>query len=169
VKAAATTLGDYITEEEPIAALWQKMVDIVYRDSPNGELGRLSPAARTLFDCGRFSGEITNGGFGQFFDNSTGDTAHEILDSLRRIGASLSVGLLEKAMSLFPGGRVPTDCVERAKVTNGFGERETKLLDELDQTFYTRVDPVVADSLDENLAALELAYMRVHSAEPVEA
>ncbi len=144
------------------------MIGIVYRDCPNGDLARLGPSARTVKDCGSFAGEIINGGFSQFFDNSTGDRAHEILASLRRIGASLSVGLLEKAMSLFPEGVVPSDCVARADVTDIFGERERTFLNELDDIFYARVDPI-AKAQEEDLTALELAFMRAHHAERVEA
>jgi len=168
MKTAAKKLGDYLTEEEPGAALWMDMVRIVHRDCPNGDYGRLGPSALTLHDCGRFSGEIINGGFVQFFDNSTGDRAHEILASLRRIGASVCVELLEKAMSLFPDGVVPSDCVARADVTDTFGKREKDLLEELDQVFYSRVDSL-SKAQDEDLRALELAFIRAHRAENVEA
>ena len=71
-------------------------------------------------------------------------------------------------MSLFPEGVVPSDCVARADVTDIFGERERTFLNELDDIFYARVDPI-AKAQEEDLTALELAFMRAHHAERVEA
>jgi hypothetical protein len=88
--------------------------------------------------------------------------------ALRRIRASVCVELLEKAMSLFPDGIVPSDCVARADVTDTFGKRERDFLNELDQVFYRRVDSL-SKSQDEDLMALELAFIRAHRAENVEA
>src|SRR4051812_26585577 len=47
VAKARRILGDYLTEEEPVAALWPDMVDIVFHDSPRqAHPERLGPAAR---------------------------------------------------------------------------------------------------------------------------
>jgi hypothetical protein len=66
---ARRTLCDYLPEEEPVAALWTDMVDIVYRDSPRqAHPERLSPAARTLWHVESFQGELINGGASQSRD-----------------------------------------------------------------------------------------------------
>lgn len=161
------TLGDYLLDDEPVAALWPDLLDLVYRDSPGqAHLDRLGDSARVLFDTGFFAGEITNGGISQFFTNSSGNRAHETLAALRAIGAALCVDLLEKALSLFPDGIAPVDRQKRCELLFAFEERDPQFLDELTQIFYKRVD-ALGSVPEEDLTALELAFMRAHSSDPV--
>jgi hypothetical protein len=127
---------------------------------------RLSPAAQVLFNTGCFFGEIVNGGMSQFFSNSSGDRAHETLAALRTMGAALCVQLLEKELTLFPGGIAPTDRQKRCDLLFAFEERDPQFLEEIDQVFYKRVD-ALGSVPEEDLTALELAFMRAHSADPV--
>jgi hypothetical protein len=161
------TLGDYRTEEEPVGALWLDMVDIAYRDNPRqAHRERLGPAARTLFDVGWFQGEVINGGFSQFFSNSAGDRAHESLAALRRVGASLCVELLERALTLFPGGVAPVDRQRRCELLFAFEERDPRFLEKLSQAFFRRVD-AIGSVPEEDLTALQLVFMRANRAERV--
>jgi uncharacterized protein DUF4375 len=110
------TLGDYLSEEDPVATLWPDMVDIVYHHSPRqAHPERLGPAAWTLLHVGCFEGEVINGGVSQFFSNSSGNWAHESLVGLRQIGAALCVELLEKALTRvqFPGKAGTARCEVR--------------------------------------------------------
>jgi len=161
------TLGDYLAEEDPVATLWPHLVDVVYRDSPlHARMERLSPSAQVLFNTGFFSGEITNGGMSQFFSNSSGNRAHETLAALRAVGAALCIQLLEKALTLFPDGIAPVDRQKRCELLFAFEERNPHFLEELDQIFYKRVD-ALGSVPEEDLTALELAFMRSHSSDPV--
>jgi hypothetical protein len=161
------TLGDYLIEEEPVAALWPDLVDTVYRDSPReAHLDRLGESATILFNTGMFSGELINGGMSQFFSNSSGNRAHETLVALRAIGATLCVQLLEKALSLFPDGIAPVDRQKRCELLFAFEERDPQFLEELTQIFYKRVD-ALGSVPEEDLTALELTFMRAHCTEPV--
>jgi hypothetical protein len=158
-------LGDYLTEEAPVGALWLDMIDVVYRDDPcQAHPERLNPAARTLFDVGWFQGEVINGGFSQFFSNSAGNRAHESLAGLRRVGASLSAELLERALALFPGGVAPVDRVRRCDLLFAFEQREPQFLEQLSQAFYQRVD-ALGSVPEEDLTALQLAFVRANQAE----
>jgi hypothetical protein len=164
---ARETLGDYLSEAEPVGALWTDMVGIVFEDDPRrARPERLEPSARTLYDICWFQGEVINGGFSQFFANTSGDRAHESLTALRRIGAPLSVDLLEKAMTLFPGGIAPVEQQRRCELLFAFEEREPEFLEELDRLFYERVDGLGAVP-EEDLTALQLAFLRSHRAERV--
>jgi hypothetical protein len=166
---ARKTLGDYLTEEEPVAALWPTMVHIVFHDSPReGHPERLGPAAQTLWHVGCFRGEVINGGVSQFFSNSAGNWAHESLASLRRIGAVLCVELLEKALTLFPSGIAPVDRRKRCELLFAFEERDPQFLEGLSQIFYERVD-ALGSVPEEDLIALQLAFMQTHRAEQVRA
>jgi hypothetical protein len=169
VAKARITLGDYLTDEEPVAALWPYMVDIVFHDSPRqAHPERLGPAARTLWHVGCFQGEVINGGVSQFFSNSAGNWAHESLAALRQIGAALCVQLLERAFTLFPGGVAPADRQQRCDLLFAFEEREPQFLEELSQVFYKRVD-ALGSVPDEDLTALQLAFMQAHRAGKVRA
>ena len=164
---ARNTLGDYLAESEPVATLWPDLVDEVYRDSPrHAHMERLSPSAQVLFNTGCFFGEIVNGGMSQFFSNSSGNRAHETLTALRTLGAALCVELLEKALTLFPDSMAPVDRQKRCELLFAFEEGNPQFLEELDQVFYKRVDALGAVP-EEDLTALELAFMRAHSSDPV--
>jgi Domain of unknown function (DUF4375) len=164
---ARETLGDYLSQAEPLGALWTDMVGIVFEDDPRrARPERLGPSARTLYEICWFQGEVINGGFSQFFSNTSGDRAHDSLAALRRIGAPLCVALLEKALTLFPGGIAPVDQQQRCELVFAFEEREPQLLDELNRQFYERVD-ALGSFPEEDLTALQLAFMRSHRDERV--
>lgn len=57
--------------------------------------------------------EINNGGFDQFFFNSTGNRAHDTIDALIAINATHTADILRSAVAKFPNGMVPTDREER--------------------------------------------------------
>jgi len=114
------------------------------------------------------SGEIVNGGISQLFSNSSGDRAHETLDSLRRVGAKLCVELLEKSLSLFPGGVAPEDRQKGCELLFAFEADDPRFLEDLTRVFYERVDALGAVP-EEDLTALELSFMRAHSSDRVAA
>ena len=163
------TLGDYLTEEEPVASLWPDLVDIVYHDSPRlAQPERLGPAARTLWHAGCFYGEVVNGGISQFFSNSSGNWVQESLAALRQIGAPLCIEVLEKSLTLFPAGIAPVERQKRCELLFAFEERDPRFLDGLTNILYQRV-VAIGSVPEENLTALELAFMREHRSENVRA
>ena len=81
-------LADYLTEDDPLSVLWPHLVDAVFHENPREEHPeRLSPVARTIYFVGCFDGEVYNGGFSQFFSNSSGNHVAETFDALREIQA----------------------------------------------------------------------------------
>lgn len=74
--------------------------------------------------------EVNNGGFSQFFFNSGGDFANEMVS---KIGAVKTAKICEKAVSIYSGA-VPADWNDRE---NAFIENEEKLtvLEECDDAF----------------------------------
>jgi hypothetical protein len=142
-------------------------VEVVYHDSPRqAHPERLGTAARTLWHVGCFEGEVINGGISQFFSNSSGNCAHESLASLQEIGAALCAELLEKALTLFPGSMAAADRQKRCELLFAFEDRNPQFLDELSQEFYMRVD-ALGSVRDEDLTALQLAFMLAYQAERV--
>jgi hypothetical protein len=59
--------------------------------------------------------EINNGGFNQYFCNSSGDNTHETIISLKAIGADKTAEILQRAIDQFPNKTVPKDRDERGK------------------------------------------------------
>ena len=60
--------------------------------------------------------EVNNGGFDQYFFNSTGSRAHEAANALGLIGAFQMAELLESAIAKFPSSVVPADRDERQRL-----------------------------------------------------
>ncbi len=100
--------------------------------------------------------EVNNGGFDQFFLNSSGDYARESYEALNTIGATKAAAILKRAMSIFPGGEVPKEAEMREEELEKTGEDgRAKWFDACDTEYY--------EQNDENIGALLLKYVRENS------
>jgi hypothetical protein len=70
---------------------------------------------RTLYCAWTFCGEVDAGGFEQFLRGDSGRRAQETAEALERIGATDAADLLDRAIRLFPSGRVPEDADARGE------------------------------------------------------
>jgi len=95
--------------------------------------------------------EVNNGGFAQFFFNSSGKHAHETVLSLQAIGALKTADLLKQAIAQFPEASVPKDREERTGMFRIIMEKANPVWNQLDKEFYTYED---------NLNELNLAYVK---------
>jgi len=95
--------------------------------------------------------EINNGGFNQYFINSSGDYAHETIQSLKLIGANHTADILQKAIDQFPDKKVPKDRDERIEIVEKIEETANEVWEDLDQKFFEYVD---------DLNALNIEYVR---------
>jgi len=93
---------------------------------------------------------VTNGGFIQFFFNSSGQFTHEVFQAYLAIKAENTVDILTKAIYLFPVIPVPKNLRARQQILM---EKDTNidLWDELDTQFY---------KYEDNIISLTLAYVR---------
>jgi hypothetical protein len=93
---------------------------------------------------------VTNGGFIQFFFNSSGQFTHEVFQAYMAIKAENTVDILTKAIYLFPEIPVPKNLRARQQILM---EKDTNidLWDELDTQFY---------KYEDNIISLTLAYVR---------
>jgi hypothetical protein len=99
-----------------------------------------------------FQLEVDNGGFWQFFYNSTGMFALETADALRLIGARESASFLARAIQIyFRGQPIPFDTAERRR-----------LMKEIDGDRTPEADRVTLDyyELEESLYDLMLKYLQ---------
>jgi len=97
--------------------------------------------------------EINNGGFNQYFWNSSGNFAHETLMSLQLTGASTTADILQQAIDQFPNGIVPQDWTNRQEMVEQIEEIANEVWEELDQKFYEYAD---------NLNTLNLDFVKQH-------
>lgn len=80
--------------------------------------------------------EVNNGGFSQYFFNSSRETASFVVEALKVIGASKTAQLCEQAISTaFPSG-LPADPDLIRSATADFSESIEARLSELDNQFY---------------------------------
>ena len=97
--------------------------------------------------------EVNNGGFSQYFLNSSGDNAHETVLSLKAIGADKTADLLQKAIDQFPGKTVPKNRDKRTEIVEEIDETAEEVWNNLDQKFY---------EYEDDLNTLNIEYVRKH-------
>jgi Domain of unknown function (DUF4375) len=102
------------------------------------QFGEVRPELGHLFASHWCQSEVCNGGFDQFFYNSTGVLAPEAAEGFQAIGLDDLAALVREAMSVF-GDPYPRDrevrCDLLEKVAEIDGEEEDPF-DYLDQQFY---------------------------------
>jgi len=84
--------------------------------------------------------EINNGGFNQFYFNSSGDFSKETVNSLIEIGAEKTAKIVENANSEFDNGNVPTDRIERQNKLELIEEKAEENWEKCDAEFYKYQD-----------------------------
>jgi hypothetical protein len=122
-----------------------------------GRLGRsrLSTKERTFILVWALEAEVNNGGFHQFFSNSSGDHSLETARALRMIGANSMASLVDQANVLLGAQGPSTNRNERQEQLESLTEEQQERLSELDTSFYKYPD---------NLSELLAAYMRANEA-----
>jgi hypothetical protein len=117
------------------------------------EMNELTEPQQLFYYIQCLEREVNNGGFNQYFINSSGEFAHQTIDALKRIGAHTTVDILQKAIGQFPDGKVPQDRDERNEVVEQIEEMANEVWNELDQQFYEYAD---------DLNALNMSFVRQH-------
>jgi len=96
-------------------------------------------------------GEVGNGGFWQFFYNSSGDWAVETVAALERIGAEGAARVVRAANSVFPrGGPSPND-EERRRQIKGLSDDVSEESERLGDEIYG-MDSEIEEALDQYLS-----------------
>lgn len=124
----------------------------------DAQLARLTAGQRALLALHWTVAEVSNGGFDQFFLNSTGDLADEALAGFRHIGADRSAALLEQLFATFPGGRPSRDQEARASFLESLDDEER------DARFETH-DEAFYELTESELYPRAGAYVRAHPQE----
>jgi hypothetical protein len=147
-KSIESSKKHYAQEREldrtcPFRALWRELVDRVH-NRPGG-FEAFSEAEKQYYAVRVLVGEVYNGGFDQYFHNSSANNYRYAELGLMRIGATDSLALLRTSKAVvFGDDSVPIEQSQRRMRLKSMGDLPA--LDLLDSKFWT--DP---DSLDTKL------------------
>ena len=112
----------------------------------------LNPYERTIFVTQELEMEVNNGGFWQFFDNSSGQFANEIVEAFTKIGAHKTAEICKKAVAAF-GQDIPVDWDERRAFLDRVPASVSSILEECDDAFF---------AYKEDLESLNASYIKEH-------
>ena len=111
----------------------------------------LNEHERVIYVTQLLEAEVNNGGFDQFFRNSSGNLSNEIVSAFKQIGALKTAAICAKAISLFPK---PVPAAQEERVQSLTDEADV-ILDECDEEFRHS---------EENLELLNNQYIMEHKA-----
>ena len=113
-------------------------------DGSSERWDEMSEQDRVLVTLWGLLANVNNGGFHQYFYNSSGDQAHYAEAALRRIGAERIAGIVARATSIFGTGGVPRDRTLRQTVLEQVEDACEDLLEACDREFQACRDDVSA-------------------------
>lgn len=139
--------------------LLQAIFDNISINLPNDyereyeSVNKLNKSKQAIYKIWMLEAEVNNGGFNQFYYNSSGQFYKELPESLKLIGASKFAQLVEKANNIYEEN-FETITESQDGSLEGFSESyKENPLDEFDDKFYE------LDS-EENLEELQIKYIR---------
>lgn len=119
--------------------------------SSDGDLDKLTGQQKNFHYIQELEREVNNGGFFQYFFNSSGDFTHETISALKAIKAGKTVKILQMAIDPFPNKTVPKDREERQIVLSTIEEATKDIWNHLDQHFF---------AYEDDLHFLNIEYIR---------
>ena len=100
-------------------------------------LGAFSPPERHVYAVEAMIREVNNGGWSQFFGNSSGQLAADLVPALRAIGAGQkAISIAQRALDIFGEPKSLSDEDRNAHLSKITGNFEKSLWDELDSEYY---------------------------------
>lgn len=124
---------------------------------------RVKPEVGLLFAAHWLYSEVCNGGFHQFFSNSTGVLAPEAARGFRAIGLQDSADLIEKAMQWFgePYPRERVERIDRLGSLTGENREEWDPFLKLDEEFYDQLEAGLFDRAADEYARVNAVRQTV--------
>ena len=99
------------------------------------DMSVLSESERIFYITQTLEMEVNNGGFSQFFCNSSGNFSNELVSAFTAIGANVTATICQKAISAF-GREIPVDRDEREEMLDELENDEIdEILEECDSAF----------------------------------
>lgn len=116
----------------------------------------LTEAEKTFIYVEMLEAEINNGGFDQYFYNTSGDYYSESLQAYKTIGAHKTVKIIEEAFKLFPVNPIPKDNEKRQDILENVDKETSKKWNALEDKFY---------EYEENIGGLLLEFVKKNKSE----
>jgi hypothetical protein len=107
------------------------------------KIERLNESQKTVLFVENLEREINNGGFNQFFFNSSGDFTHETVKALKAIKAFKTSDIVTKSISVWPNQIVPKDRSRRQDILVQIETQANPIWNECDEEFYKYQDNIV--------------------------
>ncbi len=118
----------------------------------------LSPGQQAFFTTWVVEGEVNNGGFNQFYYNSSRQYATLAVDGFNAFGAVKFAELMQRANTVYDSIRGQLDAANDRTLEGFSASYENNPLNELDGQFYDLYQ-------EENLSELRIKYVRSHLGE----
>ncbi|WP_409526003.1 DMP19 family protein [Nitrincola sp. MINF-07-Sa-05] len=125
-----------------MAEEYPESFDAVSKKHEKSGLESLTEKETVIYTIWWLEGEINNGGFHQYFWNSSGDDTALALNSLKKIGANYTASLLESAILIAFNGKLPANRSDRQGLLEKDEGSKMDKLNELDSKFYEYVDDI---------------------------
>lgn len=140
--------------------IYSKLLERVHQLSKYGmDLSKLSYVQRVVLYIANVTGEVNNGGFNQFYFNTSGNYAHETHEALQFISANKTAGILKQANDLWPDQLVPRDRDKRFEMLVDIVKKDTNINErwnELSELIWLNEEPV---------SKLLIEYVKKHKAQ----
>lgn len=157
-RSAVDGMDDANLAWKVIAPLWDALSASANPKKEQETLAQATEGQRLLIGLDWCQKEVRNGGFEQFFLNSTGVLWLEALEGFRRIGAEPYAALLEQALGIFPDGEAPLARTARTKLLRSLPkDRRRSLFEPLEDAFFQ-----LLRSKEWDLEKYRAAYVRAH-------
>ncbi len=125
--------GDEFVDKE--SYLYHTYLELADRCGYGEELEILNENERVIYLTQDLAMEVNNGGFYQYYENSSGDSANEVICALKTLKAEKMLLISQKANAIF-GESVPTDRdVRNAVLTRKVTFEQINILEECDKEF----------------------------------
>jgi hypothetical protein len=100
----------------------------------------LTEPERTFVTIWTLEADVNNGGFDQYYLNSSGDHAHDAPRALRAVGAETMAQIVDDANAVFGPGGPPADRDARLAALEALGPEAEERWNELDDRFFEYPD-----------------------------
>lgn len=137
-------------EQEPSTLFWRDLCSRTCDTSLGFET--LTESEKLFFSLNVLIGEVFNGGFEQYFTNSSGDHFEYAVKAVELLGDHKSVEIVSDAKrAIFGSANVPENHATRlgfVEMNSVFeNEKTARLLDDLDAAFVKKSDEVLSERL----------------------
>jgi len=121
--------------------LWNKASEV-------SSFEQLSEPEKTFVYIDIFEGELNNGGLFDFFYNTSGAFAHQVLDAYQAIGADESAAIVSQAIALFPDLPVSKDLFIRRQLLSNLKQTVLDEWEKLETQFFISEEAIVTLLID---------------------